>query len=179
MKRICSVFLIIFCFLILSGVSKSYGAETNKIGIIDLAKALNESEAGKKAKADLESLIKSKQSIIEEKAKKVESLKGELEKQAALISAEAKKAKEEELERALRDYQRTVSDSQAEVQKKEGELTNEILKDLRNIINSFASEEGYSLVLEKAEGIVLYSSNSLDITEKVIKKYNEIKAKGK
>lgn len=176
MKKIFSVFLITFCFLIFS-LSKSYSSEIAKIGIIDLAKALNESEAGKKAKTDLESLIKAKQSIIEEKAKKVESLKGELEKQAALISAEAKKAKEEELERALRDYQRTVSDAQSEVQKKEGELTNEILKELRNIINSFAQEEGYSLVLEKAEGLVLYSSTNLDITDKVIKKYNETKAK--
>lgn len=177
MKKIFSVFLISFCFLIFFGLSKSYGAEIAKIGIIDLAKALNESEAGKKAKTDLESLIKAKQSIIEEKAKKAESLKSELEKQAALISAEAKKAKEEELERALRDYQRTVSDAQAEVQKKEGELTNEILKELRNIINSFAQEEGYSLVLEKAEGVVLYSSANLDITDRVIKKYNETKAK--
>lgn len=177
MKKIYSVFLISFCFLIFFGLSKSYGAEITKIGIIDLAKALNESEAGKKAKTDLESLIKAKQSIIEEKAKKAESLKSELEKQAALISAEAKKAKEEELERALRDYQRTVSDAQAEVQKKEGELTNEILKELRNIINSFAQEEGYSIVLEKAEGVVLYSSTNLDITDRVIRKYNETKAK--
>jgi outer membrane protein len=177
MKRIFFVFLIGF-FLIAFCIPKSY-AEIVKIRIIDLAKALNESEAGKKAKADLESLIKSKQTIIEEKGKKLESLKSELEKQAALISAEAKKAKEEELERALRDYQRTVSDSQAEVQKKEGELTNEILKELRSTINSVAAEEGYSLVLEKAEGVVLYSSSEIDITDKIIKKYNETKAKGK
>jgi outer membrane protein len=179
MKKVLLVVAISFCVLLSVVSAKSYGAETIKIGIIDLAKALNESEAGKKAKSDLEALIKSKQSLIDEKAKKVENLKSELEKQAALISQEAKKAKEEELEKALRDYQRTVSDAQAEVQKKEGEFTNEILKELRNVINSFAQEESYSIILEKAEGVVLYSSQNMDITDKVIKKYNEMKAKSK
>jgi len=44
------------------------GADVVKIGYVDLRVALNESEAGKKAKIELESLIKTKQSSIEEKA---------------------------------------------------------------------------------------------------------------
>jgi len=103
-------------------------------------------------------------------------LRADFEKQAAIISPEAKKAKEEELERLLRDYQRIVADSQAEVKKKEGELTGEILKDLREMINKIAQEEGYTLILEHAEGLVLYSNKSLDLTDKVIKRYNESKA---
>ncbi len=179
MKKILLAVVISFCVLLSVASVKSYASETIKVGIVDLAKALNESEAGKKAKSDLEALIKSKQAIIDEKAKKAETLKTELEKQAALISPEAKKAKEEELERAIRDYQRTVSDAQAEVQKKEGEITSEIIKELRNVINSFGQEEGYGILFEKAEGIVLYSSQNMDVTDKIIKKYNAIKAKGK
>lgn len=179
MKKILIAVLLGFCLLSVGIAPKTSNAETLKVGIVDLLKALNESEAGKRAKTDLESLIKSKQASIEEKGKNIEKLRTDLEKQAAIISAEAKKAKEEELERLIRDYQRIVADSQAEVKKKEGELTGEILKDLREMINKVAQEEGYSLILENAEGIVLYANKFLDLTDKVIKRYNESKASKK
>jgi outer membrane protein len=177
MKKILVVVIAGLCILAAGVIPKtSDAADTRKGGSVDLLKALNESEAGKRAKTDLESLIKSKQTSIEEKGKNIEKLRADFEKQAAIISPEAKKAKEEELERLLRDYQRIVADSQAEVKKKEGELTGEILKDLREMINKIAQEEGYTLILEHAEGLVLYSNKSLDLTDKVIKRYNESKA---
>lgn len=176
MKKFLVVMIVGFCMLAAGIIPKTSDAETLKVGIVDLLKALNESEAGKRAKADLESLIKSKQTSIEEKGKNIEKLRADFEKQAAIISPEAKKTKEEELERLIRDYQRIVADSQAEVKKKEGELTGEILKDLRETINKIAQEEGYTLILEHAEGLVLYANKSLDLTDKVIKRYNESKA---
>lgn len=177
MKKILIV-LFVGLFLAASGyVSTAYSAEEGKfkIAIVDLHKLINESEAGKKAKSDLESLIKSKQSVLDEKGKNIEALKADIDKQAAVITAEAKKAKEEDIERLVRDYQRIISDSQTEVKKKEAELTAEILKQAREVINKIAQESGYSLVLEKADGLVLYFSNNLDITDRVIKKINETK----
>ena len=91
----------------------------------------------------------------------------------------AKKAKEDEIERLVRDYQRMVQDSQAEVKKKETELTGSIVKELREIVEKVAQEEGYSIILENVEGIILYSKKELDITEKVVKRYNESKVKQK
>ena len=155
------------------------GADVVKIGYVDLRVALNESEAGKKAKIELESLIKTKQSSIEEKGKSIEKLKADLEKQASVLSAEARKGKEEEIERLMRDYQRLVQDSQNDVKKKEAEITGSILRELRNIVDKIGQEEGYSLILENVEGIILYSRKDLDITERVIKTYNDSKTKQK
>jgi len=173
------VFIVLVAGLFLAAtayISPAFSAEEkNKIAIVDLHKLINESDAGKKAKVELEGLIKSKQSAIDEKGKNIEKLKTDIEKQSAVITAEAKKSKEEELERLVRDYQRIISDSQAEVKKKEAELTSEILKTAREVINKIAQEGGYSLVLEKADGLVLYFSSNLDITDKVIKKFNEAK----
>jgi outer membrane protein len=148
-----------------------------KVGSVDIQKALNESEAGKKAKSDLEALIKSKESIINEKSKVVEKLRGELEKQSSVLSTEAKKSKGDELEKLLREYQRAVQDSQAEVKKKEGELTEAIIKELREIVEKIGEEEGYTLIIDR--GLVLYSDKGIDLTDTVIKKYNESKAKSK
>jgi outer membrane protein len=177
MKKVFIV-LVASLFLAASGYF-SLVFSADKIAVVDLYKLLNESEAGKKAKTDLESLIKTKQSLLDEKGKNIEKLKTDLEKQTPVISPEAKKTKEEELERLARDYQRLVSDSQGEVKKKEAELTSVILKDARELINKIAQEKGYSLVIEKADGLVLYYSSNLDITDTIIKKMNELKADGK
>jgi outer membrane protein len=168
---------ILLLLIIIIFPATSLAAEPYKFGVMDLQKVLNESEAGKKAKSDLEDLIKSKESIIDEKGKVVEKLKGEMEKQASVLSAEAKKKKEDELEKLLREYQRTAQDSQAEVKKKEGELTDTIIKEIREIVEKIGADEGYTLIIEK--GIVLYSNKGIDITDTVINKYNDLKNKTK
>jgi outer membrane protein len=174
MKRL-SVLLVV---IILLAGTHVY-AENIKIGSVDLVKALNDSDAGKKAKTDLEFLIKSKQASLDEKGKNIEKAKNEIEKQASVLSADARKSKEEELERMIRDYQRQVSDSQNEVKKKEGELTGDILKELRDIIQKIGVAEGYTIILEGGEGQIPYAKKEIDLTEAVIKKHNELKAKPK
>ncbi|MEW6416909.1 MAG: OmpH family outer membrane protein [Nitrospirota bacterium] len=174
-KKLLTLNILLFALCILP--FSSFAADIIKFGSMDLQKALNESEAGKKAKSDLETLIKSKESIINEKSKVVEKLRGELEKQSSVLSAEARKSKEDELEKLLREYQRAVQDSQAEIKKKEGELTETIIKELREIVEKIGEEEGYTLIVEK--GLVLYSNKGIDLTDTVIKKYNESKAKSK
>ncbi len=163
---------------LLSGTASAAEAMA-KIGYVDLRVALNDSEAGKKAKIELESLIKTKQAAIDDKGKAIEKLKADLEKQASVLSPDAKKSKEDEIERLMRDYQRLVQDSQNDVKKKESELTGSIIKDLRDVVEKIGHDEGYSLILENVEGIILYSRKDLDITEKVVKIYNEKKPKKK
>ncbi len=174
-------FILVCAALIFGSVCSgtAYAADAAKIGYVDLRIALNESEAGKKAKIELESLIKTKQAAIDEKGKTIEKLKADLEKQASVLSAEARKSKEEEIERMMRDYQRMVQDAQNDVKKKEGELTGSIVKELKGIVEKIGQEEGYSLILENVEGIILYSRKDLDVTEKVIKAFNESRAKTK
>jgi len=153
----------------------SHAADVVKFGAIDIQKVLNESETGKKAKSDLEGLIKSKQSTIDEKGKAIEKLKADIEKQASVLSADARKNKEEDLEKSVREYQRLVQDSQAEIKKKEAELTETILKDIKELVEKTGEAEGYALILEK--GMVLYSNKGIDITDTILKKYDESKAK--
>lgn len=165
-------------FLLFLSASPMLAAEASmKIGIVDLFKAVNESEQGKKAKAELEAMIKSKQEALEGKGKAIEKLRSELDKQGSVLSAEAKKSKDDEFERLTREYQRTVADSQNEVRKKEGELTGRIVRDLREVITTLAQDEKYTIIMEKAEGLVLFADPSLDITSTVIKKFDESKQK--
>ena len=180
MKKISVEKLFIVCILLfaISVLPVSLPAAENvKFGSIDVQKVLNESEAGKKAKTDLESLIKSKQVSIDEKGKAIEKMKTDIEKQASVLSADARKTKEDELEKLIREYQRLVQDSQAEVKKREADLTEGILKDVREIIDKIGEEEGYTLIVEK--GMIVYSSKGIDVTDSILKKFDELRAKSK
>jgi len=176
-------FILWACVVLLTATTalarSAFAADAIKIGYVDMRVALNESDPGKKAKTELETLIKTKQASIEEKGKNVEKLKSELEKQGSVLSADAKKAKEEEIERQLRDYQRMVQDAQAEVKKREDQVTGSILKEIRDIIDKIGQEDGYSLIFENVEGIIVFSRKDLDVTDRVIKRYNEARAQEK
>lgn len=155
------------------GMGRPASAETMKMGYVDVRSALNESEPGKKAKAELEAIIKTKQGAIDEKGKAIEKLKADLDKQASVLSSEAKKAKEDEIERMMREYQRMAQDAQTELKKKESEFTVAILKELKEVIDKMGQEEGYSVIFENTDGIILYAKKEIDLTDKVVKRYNE------
>lgn len=144
-----------------------------KIGVVDLFKILNESEKGKKAIGELQSMVDSRHKALEEKQKKIRALREEYDKRKAVLSEDARKAREDEIERLERDFQRTAADYQAEVQKKENEITRSMLREIRQIINEYAAKEGYNLIIEKAEQLILYSKPEVDITDKIITLYNQ------
>lgn len=170
MKKIILVAVILF-----SWVLSAQGADL-KIGYVDVNKALNESDRGEKAKKTLEDMVNSKKSILAEKEIELKKLQEEMEKQASVLTPEAKKSKEEQFNKVLRDYQKMVKDFTDELQKKEEELSVGIQKDLIEFVNKFGKDEGYTIIfgLEKGSRGIIYSTDELDLTDKVIKKYNEI-----
>ncbi len=149
-------------------------AAESKIGYIDLNKALNESVAGKKAVGSLENMVKAKQFLIAEKGEKIKKIEEELAKQSSILTEDAIKERKEEREKLLRDYQRMVKDSQEEVQKKQATYMDSIIKELKKIVFQIGKEEGYSLILEKAESGVMFHSDEIDLTGTLIKRFNEI-----
>jgi outer membrane protein len=148
-------------------------AAESKIGYIDLNMALNQSEQGKKAVATLEEMVKAKQFIIAEKGEKIKKIEEELAKQSSILTEDAIKERKEEREKLLRDYQRMVKDSQEEVQKKQATYMDAIIKELKKIVSEIGKEEGYSIILEKAESGVMFHSENIDLTNTLIKRFNE------
>lgn len=162
----------IFLVIILLFAFSAEGVEL-KIGYVDINKALNESDNGKKATKILEDMVNSKKPIFLEKEEELKKLEEELKKQSSVLTPEAKKSKEEQFNKLLRDYQRMLKDFNEELQKKQEEFTQEIQRDLIEIINKFAEEEGYSIIFEKGSSGIIYSPKKFDVTDNVLKRYNE------
>jgi outer membrane protein len=164
-KAVITMIVLLFAF--------SAQAADLKIGYVDLNKALNESDAGKKAVKNLEEIFKTKQSAIDDRQKEIKKLDEDLAKQTSILNPDVLKEKREEVEKLKRDFQRMVKDSEDEIEKKRTDFMDHIIKDLSELIRKTGEEEGYTLILEKAQSGVLYSPEKLDMTDKIIKKYNE------
>lgn len=162
--------LILFVLFTLS--IPAYGADL-KIAYLDFNRALNESEQGKKATAMLEEMIRDKKTAVIEKEEEIKKLDEELKKQLSILSPETREEKEDNLKKLVRDAQRMTRDFQEEVKKKEADLTREIQKEIIQVINKIAQEEGYTIVFERGVSGILYFQKQYDITDKVIEKYNE------
>lgn len=168
------VLLVVFFFLLMC--SYAFSEEKMKIGVVDLQYALNESDIGKKTKSVLESFIREKNTIINEKVRAKDKFREELSKQASALSESAGKTKLKELDDMEREIGRLIDESQVEVQKIQKNMEDEILDELEATIKKIGKEEDFDFVFPA--GIVIYSRQEpIDLTEKVIQRYNELKTK--
>jgi outer membrane protein len=143
-----------------------------KLGYVDLQKALNEAEAGKKAKENFKAEVDRMEHSLEKRKNEVEKLKEELEKKGLLLREEERDVLERDYRQKLRDFERLYKDSQQELQIKDRELTGRILEELRQVIQQIGEQGNYTVILEGNNTVVLYGAKSIDLTEEVIKAYN-------
>ena len=165
---------IVIGILLLAGggwVGEARSAEL-KIASVDIQKAVNECNAGKEAKKDISKEVEKFQRLVADKQKELQTLKETLEKQAAMLNPEARAAKEKELQGKARDFQRWGEDYQNELNQKRTEKERAISSALQKVIQKLGADEGYTLILEKNEAIVLYATKTMDITDRVIKLYD-------
>jgi outer membrane protein len=99
-------------------------------------------------------------------------MKESLEKQGLMLTPEARALREKELQTRLRDFQRWGEDIQNEINQKRTETERNIFVGLQKVIQKLGADEGYTLILEKNENIVFFTSKSTDITDLVIKAYD-------
>ncbi len=137
-----------------------------KIGIIDTQKLIREAKAAKSARAAFQKELDAKRAILEAKGKEVRTIEEQLKK--------APSAKlREDLAKEAKEFSRLKSDLEEELKKKDVALAQKIMGELRQIVLSFSKSEGYALILEKSA--VVASSEAIDITDKILKIYDEKK----
>jgi outer membrane protein len=158
--------------IVLFGFLGSALAIDLKVAYVDIQKAVNESNAGKDAKKVITKEVEKFQRQIADKQKELQTLKDSLEKQAPMLTPDARATREKEYQNKLREFQRWGEDTQNEINQKRAEMERNISIALFKVIQKVGADEGYTLILEKNENIVLFVSKTIDITDRVIKAYD-------
>lgn len=161
-------------FLVCLGlVASPVMAQAQKIGYVDLQKALNLSAEGKAAKEEIKTQVQGYDADVQKRQGELQKLKEELEKQAMLLSEEARNAKEREYQQKVKDYQRFTKDIQETLQQTDADLTRKILEKLLKVVQDVGKSGSYTMVLEKTESSIVYADEDADITDKVIEAFDK------
>jgi len=150
-----------------------------KIGFVDLQRALNDTDDGKRAKARLKGIFNRKQKELDAKQNELKKMKEALDKQRTILDAKAIAAKERELQEKFVALQGTYLKHQKELSEEEGKLTRSIFKRMQGIIATIARAEGFSFIFEKTESSLLFAKAEFDLTSQVVRRYNAGEGKGK
>ncbi len=143
-----------------------------RIGYVDLQRALNESTAGKKAKADFQVKVQGLEGALKGQKEELDRMRDQLQKKSAVMREEERRKLETDFEHKRLDLKRRFEDSQAELQRKDAELSTDIIGTLQKIIRKIGEEKGYTVILELNSSAVLYFQSSDDVTPEVITAYD-------
>jgi len=161
-------FLLAFTLAI---AARAASAQTMKIGYVDVQRAIQEVEEGKAARARLQAELQQKRGDIDKKRAELEKMRQDYDKQAPVLSDEAKKKRQEELQKAFVDAQNSAGQMQEELSGKEQEAMQSISKRLLQVVAEVSDRENFTFVLDKAA--LLYAPAASDITNEVVRRYNE------
>lgn len=166
LKKFFLLFALAFTF-----VGDALAAEI-KVAVVDFQKALNDVNEAAGVRKKLEGMYGERKSAIEKMQKSLEAGAAEYEKQKMILSDSARKAKEEELMKQQMEFQQTYSRYEGEMQQAYYAAMQDFIEKMKKIAVAIGQERGYTVVLEATEGGVVYWSDSIDITDELIKRYN-------
>lgn len=173
MKRTRSVVLAVaaLSFLVLATVAAAQ--ETTKVGVVDLQRCLNNSKLGKEFKAEFTAQADQLKADLEREEAELKALREEIEKQGLVLSETARAEREASYKKRLEAFKEKFKESQQSLQRKDQELTRKVLQGLQGIIAEIANSSGYTLIVEKQEGGVIFATKASDITDEVVRLYDQ------
>jgi outer membrane protein len=145
-----------------------------KIGLVDPARLLADSNAGKKAKESLSAFAKNRQTLIEMEEKELRRMEEDFIKQASVLSPAAKNEREQMFRRRMAEYQQKAGELNREVQEKQKDVLDAFRDKVESVVGKVAKRNGLQVVIDKGKGgPAIFGAEELDITNQVIEEFNK------
>jgi len=168
-----TVFALTLSLTVFSLVSRAQASPDIQVGFVDIQKALASSEAGKDAQKKYDAEVKKLQAKLDDKKSEFESLRQNYQKQKESLNEKARADKEEELLTREKDLKRQFQDSQESLRRKNGQLVGELVEKMKKVVDEYGKAQGYTVILEKSGQTVLFADSSIDVTDQIVKKFDQ------
>ena len=164
---------LLMALLGVSGCAAGGAKVEGKLGVVDPARVLSETNAGKKAKDSLSAFAKNRQTLMEMEEKELRRMEEDFGRQASVLSATAKREREEQFRRRMAEYQQKAGEMNREVQEKQKDVLEGFREKIERVVGKVSKRLGLQVVIDKGKGgATLYSDEGLDITGQVIDEFN-------
>lgn len=162
------------CLLAL-GIPGGFSANAAKIGTVNFQKIFENSTGGKAVKDQVNAEGQRMEQDLKQRADEVKAMEDRLSRDTGVMSKQARDEQRWEMERKAdelntlkRNYERRIQDLQMR-------LVNEVRQSVLQVVQGYAQKEGYTLIVEDIG--VVYAAPDLDITDTILKQYNDAYAK--
>ncbi|MCZ7683181.1 MAG: OmpH family outer membrane protein [Sandaracinaceae bacterium] len=110
---------------------------------------------------------------LDKSQNELKALKEQIEQQVkAGVAEKVLQERAAEYQKALIELQSKYMEYQRELAEQEARLTREIIARMERILRRIGQAEGYTMIVERNEGGVVWVPSNLDITDNVIQRYN-------
>lgn len=147
-----------------------------KLGVVDVAKAMEAIPTWTKAVGDLKSDFEKKKAELEKRQAELQKKRDQLDAKRMVSDPKALAAEEEKFLASANDFRLEFTKAQQEISKREMELKEVMLRRIEIAVNQVATDGEYDYIFELgAENAknVLYASKGIDVTDKVIAAYKK------
>lgn len=167
--------------LLLALLPAAQATEAFKMGVVDPQAVLEKSKAGKKALDGLKEYVSTRQKLLSGDEEDLRNTEKTLKEQAAKFSDTEKKEKETQFRTKVQEFQKRAQEFNQELQGKQKELVDEYMKKISSATKTVAEKGGFALVVDRGSEqtvkIVIYSKDTIDLTEQVIKEFDRVNSR--
>lgn len=144
-----------------------------RVGVINVQKVLADSNAGKAALEKLKKMQDDRAARLKKMDDDIKALDTDLAQKRLSLSAE----KVEEMAKQISDrkinLQRAAQDAERELQTARDKELQDMEKLILPLIDEIGKEMGFAAIFNKFESGLVYASPAIEITDVVIKRFNE------
>jgi outer membrane protein len=156
--------------------SPEAGAQTQKkvptpvVAIVDIQLVMQNSEAAKGIRTQIEKVRTSYQQTVHGKEEELRKLDQDLEQQRSILAPDAYQQRQRDFQQKVADAQKDVQDRRQKLETAFGKAMQQVQDAVVQIVDQIAKEQAITLVLPKAS--VIHSADDMDITQEVLKRLN-------
>jgi outer membrane protein len=140
-----------------------------KIGVINVQKALADTDELKKASAEMQKKYQPRTDEMDKIQKDLEAIDAQL--NSGKLNATAQAELQQQGTRKQRDLQRMSDDMNADGEKDRQEILAKMSQKMQDVINKLAEDKGVDLIVEASQ--TLYAKPTLDLTADATAAYNK------
>ena len=144
--------------------AQSAPAGHEKVGVINIQLAIANTAEGKKVIGDLQKKYAPRQTELQRLQQEIQSIQDQLAKQQATMSEDEQARLSRDAEEKQKLLKRDAEDAQNDFNHDRDESINRIGQKMVRVINEYAAQNGYSLIMDDQQIPVYYASKDIEVT---------------
>jgi outer membrane protein len=147
--------------------------ESVKIGVVDIDQAISSTTEGKAAREEFARKQREAEAKVQPMIEKYQKLDEDLKQKKFVLSDEALFQKQLDLAQMRNEIETKMKELEGQLQLDQKRLEGPLTKKLVDVIEGAGKEAGFTMILRRGSPGLLYTREALDITDLIIKKYNQ------